>query len=371
MTLIQLASWHFGRRVPAQVFWAGAYLAAFLTAINLLTRSEQPGIAAVFGLQVTQFLTTYLMLMGTRCYLGLKPWSLRDGTLILAGLLLATTYFTVFDPNPALRIAVSSLVTGVLFGLCATTMARGGIRQYPARYIFAIPCSIHAIFVLGRLALIYRNHDKAADFVQSATIPSFLILESIVSLVIIAFATLMLISESMTNELRKLAELDPLTNTFNRRSFLNLLDKAESSANRRQTPLSILLIDLDHFKQINDTHGHARGDEALCHFVKLATACLRNEDVLGRIGGEEFAAFLPDAAMADARLIAERLRAHIAAHPFAGTQGPIPLTISIGIAQCQSGETIETALHRADAAMYRAKENGRNRIESWQLGNAV
>lgn len=371
MALIQLASWYFGRRVPAQVFWAGAYLAAFLTAINFLTRSEQPGIIMITGVQVTQFLTTYLMLMGVRCYLELKPWPFLHGALALAALVLVTTFFTVFDPNPALRIAVSSLVTGVLFGLCAITIAKGGIRQYPARYIFAIPCGIHAIFVLLRVALIYRNHSQALDLIQSTTIPPFLILESIVSLVVMAFATLMLVSESMTNELRKLAEMDSLTGTFNRRSFLNLLDKAESAANRRQSPLSILLIDLDHFKQINDTYGHGIGDEALRHFVNLASGCLRKEDVLGRIGGEEFAAFLPDAAMADAQVIAERLRAQVAEQPFASTHGPIPLTISIGIAQHHPGEAVENALHRADAAMYRAKESGRNRIESWHLGKVM
>jgi diguanylate cyclase (GGDEF)-like protein len=370
MSLTQLASWYFGRRISAQLFWAGAYLAACLSAVNFLLRSYQPEIVMILGAQITQFFTAYLILMGVRSYLGLQVWPLLYGVLASVVMLIMATFFTLVEPNPALRIVLSSLVTGILFGLSTITMARGGIRRFPARYLFALPCCVHTIFVFARIGNAYQA-EGVINLVQGATIPPFFILEAIISLVMMAFATLMLVSESITSELRRLAEVDSLTNTFNRRSFLTLLDKAVSAANRQQSALSVLLIDLDHFKQINDTYGHGTGDDVLCHFVGIASSCLRAEDVMGRIGGEEFAAFLPNAGMVDAQLIAERLRSRVAEQSLAGAWGDIRLTISIGIAQCLPGEPAELALHRADEAMYRAKEHGRNRVELWQLGDVV
>ncbi len=359
MFLAQLASWLLGRRVSAQLYWAGAYLAAFLTAVNFLTRDYQPELARIVGAQLSQYLTAYLMLMGARSHMGLRTWPLRYGILGAAALLVLVAFFTWTVPQPAWRIALSSLVTGSLFALCAMTVAVGEPRRFPARYIFALICGIHAAFVLLRIVLLLRNGTPPDDLVRGDTIPPALILEAIISLVMIAFASLMLVSENMTRELRGLAERDPLTGCFNRRAFLLLFDKALSAAGRSRLPLSVLLIDLDHFKKINDTYGHRAGDEALNRFVSVAQACLRNEDVLGRIGGEEFAAFLPGAALADACSIAERLRCSVAEHASDG----LAFTVSIGIAQCAPGEAVEGALHRADEAMYRAKALGRNRIE--------
>lgn len=365
MALTQVASWYFSRRIPAQVFWAGAYACAFLSAINMLVRKYQPDLALILSAQITQFLTAYLMLMGARSYMGLKSWPFGYGVAAICGLVAFSLYFTLIEPHAALRVIMSSLVVGTLFGLCAITIARGNIRRYPARYFFALPCGIHAVFVLLRLVHIYRAEGFAGDMVRGATIPPLFLLEAVITLVMMAFATLMLVSETITSDLRKLAETDHLTNTFNRRSFLKLFEGAVSAANRRQSPLSVLLIDLDHFKRINDTYGHGVGDNVLRHFVAIAASCLRAEDILGRIGGEEFSALLPDVGPEDAQLIAERLRIRIAELAFNGPQGPIHLTVSIGIAQCLPGETPEKTLHRADAAMYRAKESGRNRVETW------
>ena len=367
MTLIQLASWYFGRRFLAQVYWASAYFAAFLSTVNFLTRSYQPEILMILSAQITQFLTAYLILMGMRSYIGLKPWPWLYGVLGVVAMLVQGLFFTSIAPHPELRIVISSGVAGVLFGLSTITIAKGDIRQFPARYIFAVTCAIHTVFVFARMANVFRGNEEVINLVQDTTIPSWLVLEAIISLVVMAFATLMLVAESIIGELRKLAESDSLTNTFNRRSFFMLLDKAVSAANRNQAALSVLLIDLDHFKQINDTHGHRVGDEVLCHFVSVASGCLRAEDVLGRIGGEEFAVFLPNAEMTEAQQIAERLCAGVAEQVLKRTEGDIPLTISIGIAQYKPDDDAESVLGRADEAMYRAKEYGRNRVEAWSV----
>jgi diguanylate cyclase (GGDEF)-like protein len=197
------------------------------------------------------------------------------------------------------------------------------------------------------------------------------VLESTVALVLTAFCVLTLTNEFVTTELRRLAEVDALTGAFNRRAFLTLLDKALSHVQRTGAELPVLVIDLDNFKKINDTWGHQRGDEALCHFVDLAQRCLRKEDILGRLGGEEFAIFLPDVGSAGVLAVAERLRALVEARPLEVARRSVPMTVSIGIATATPGDTAQSVLQRADAAMYAAKERGRNRVEVSLLQGAA
>ncbi len=368
MTLSQIAACCLSQRMRAPLmYWAGANLFALLSSLNLLLRNTQPGVTEILSAQGSQFLIAYLMLMGTRCFAGLKPWPIRYGISLLLIHVGTAAAFTLLFPSVPLRIIGSSLMIGALLLLCARTIAHGPIREFPARYFFALACGLHALFVFSRIVVVSRSPEMAIELTQSTTIPPMMVLEAIIFLVTTAISTLMLVNETVTTELRRLADIDHLTATFNRRSFLSLLNKAISTAERSTTPLSVLVIDLDHFKEINDSHGHRIGDEALAHFSRMATACLRNEDILGRIGGEEFAVFLPNAAMADAQAIAERLRQHLMAEPLAIPHRSIPLTVSIGVAQYHAQESIEGLLHRADKAMYRAKENGRNRVESSPL----
>ena len=197
-----------------------------------------------------------------------------------------------------------------------------------------------------------------------AALSYIVVLESTAALVLIAFGAVTLTNEFITNELRHLAEVDPLTNVFNRRAFLTLLGKAISSAQRTQKPLPVLVLDLDHFKQINDTRGNQGGDNVLRYFVRLALRCLRKEDVMGRLGGEEFGIFLPHADGAGALAVAERLRALMESTPArAGAGQPVCVTVSIGVTLSGPADAPDTALQRADEAMYLAKQYGRNRVQ--------
>jgi diguanylate cyclase (GGDEF)-like protein len=126
-----------------------------------------------------------------------------------------------------------------------------------------------------------------------------------------------------------------------------------------------MLIDLDHFKRINDTWGHSAGDDALRHFVAIAQRCMRVQDTMGRLGGEEFAVLLPRASAEQAQSVAERLRGLLADHPLRlGADERVALTASIGVTLLRPGESPDVALGRADQAMYQAKSEGRNRVVS-------
>ncbi len=160
---------------------------------------------------------------------------------------------------------------------------------------------------------------------------------------------------------RQLARTDALTGLNNRRHFVDLAEHELVSARRYHRPISLCLFDIDHFKQVNDRWGHSLGDEILKHVADIARAHLREADVLGRYGGEEFAVLLPDNGAQPARVVAERIRQTIADHDIETGTGPIRVTISLGIAELGPAEdTLSALIHRADQAMYAAKRAGRN-----------
>lgn len=165
---------------------------------------------------------------------------------------------------------------------------------------------------------------------------------------------------SRQQALKRLASVDALTGATNRRGFMKALLACMERARAQATPLSVVMIDLDHFKQINDSHGHAAGDKALRELVARVRSRSRRQDVLGRLGGEEFALVLPGTPLADARRVAEALLAHVIGQPFERVGR---ITASLGVAQWNGIESLGTLLARADGALYHAKHNGRARVE--------
>jgi len=167
----------------------------------------------------------------------------------------------------------------------------------------------------------------------------------------------------LEDDLRRLATIDALTNLPNRRHFMETAEAEGSRFLRYGHPLSLLLFDIDHFKQINDTHGHAAGDQVLMRVSDTCMAALREQDFLGRIGGEEFAVLLPETDTAAATAVAERLRAVVEQASAGWSKGELAVTISIGVtAWTTSDEAVDPVLHRADVALYEAKRLGRNQV---------
>ncbi|WP_151703445.1 GGDEF domain-containing protein [Nitrincola alkalilacustris] len=170
----------------------------------------------------------------------------------------------------------------------------------------------------------------------------------------------------LEQRLRELARTDWLTGVMNRRHFMEVADQEVSRSRRYAKPLSVLMMDLDHFKNINDRYGHAAGDEVLVAFVRECQRLLREEDSLARMGGEEFAILLPETGLERALIVAEKLRKAIEFNPVERTGEPsISLTISIGCCELsEENHDIEMMLSKADQALYRAKKMGRNQVAS-------
>ncbi len=163
-------------------------------------------------------------------------------------------------------------------------------------------------------------------------------------------------------ELQRLATTDPLTGILNRRSFTNLASREFEIRCRYQTPLSLLMLDIDHFKKINDQYGHNCGDTALRLFSRLCKREIRSTDIFGRFGGEEFAILLLGLDQRDARQVAERIRRSIERETPDESESAPAMTVSIGLVTVSEEDTLESTLSKADKLMYKAKRSGRNRI---------
>ncbi|MCR9080545.1 MAG: sensor domain-containing diguanylate cyclase [Hyphomonadaceae bacterium] len=164
-------------------------------------------------------------------------------------------------------------------------------------------------------------------------------------------------------DLFELATIDPLTKALNRRAFMRFGERELNRFKRDNTRLSALMLDIDHFKQVNDVHGHAVGDRVLTKMVSVAASVVREEDLIGRLGGEEFAIVLVDSGADAAARVADRIRQAIKQVKFPGDGGPFNVTVSIGVAEPLPMEaSIDDVLERADAALYQAKRSGRDRV---------
>jgi diguanylate cyclase (GGDEF)-like protein len=160
----------------------------------------------------------------------------------------------------------------------------------------------------------------------------------------------------------KMAYIDPLTQTNNRASFNDSVNREISLAKRHGKNLSVIFLDVDHFKAINDQHGHVGGDITLTAVAKWIKEKTRGSDVIYRIGGEEFVILLSDTCLDGAKLLAERIRIAIETHTLAFDMATIKITASMGVASLRDDDTVDSFVRRADDAMYKAKKSGRNQV---------
>ena len=163
-------------------------------------------------------------------------------------------------------------------------------------------------------------------------------------------------------KIEQVAATDELTGCYNRRYMMGTLRQELAISLRDYRPFSLLLIDVDHFKRVNDTHGHVIGDRVLTSIAQVLRETMRGMDTLARFGGEEFACMLPGTTQEEASILAERIRLAVAVQRIDCGAGHLSVTACIGIAQWQPGETIESLIHRADLGLYAAKADGRNRV---------
>lgn len=238
----------------------------------------------------------------------------------------------------------------------------------PASTVLALFQLTSALILVARVAWelgIVIPNDKVAhgDLGGDPTTPLALLLRCCVTF-ILTMGYLWMLGRRLETRLNRLARQDPLTRVANRRALSEAGQKAMGRARRQGTPLAVLMIDVDHFKAVNDRWGHGTGDRLLTAVAGAIGGALRSSDLLGRVGGEEFAVLLPEAGMDAATGVAERIRKTVEALVVDSDQGPVTCTISAGVAQFDTQPHWDRLIDDADRALYRAKTGGRNRVET-------
>jgi diguanylate cyclase (GGDEF)-like protein len=226
-----------------------------------------------------------------------------------------------------------------------------GLEQEGIRSVLAVPISSRGT-AFGAIAVYSDRKDRFSEQDEE-------LLATIGSQVGVAVENARLYEKTL-----ELAHEDALTGLANRRRLMEVLSKEVARASRYNTPLSLLMIDLDRFKQFNDTYGHLKGDELLKKFAELLEKRIRTTDMAGRYGGEEFCLVLPNTPLKGAVVIAERIRKAVEDLKInvENNASPAGATVSIGVAEFAQGETDENLISAADAALYRAKQGGRNKV---------
>ncbi|MFM9912495.1 MAG: GGDEF domain-containing protein [Methylophilaceae bacterium] len=241
-------------------------------------------------------------------------------------------------------------------------MIRTIIRRFGSVGVTLVASLLAVIAAIGMTAvygLLLKGSASQTDLLIGALASA-----TVSPLVIYWLATLSYELYKSEQRLSALSQKDPLTGAYNRRYFDEQAKVECARAHRYGQALTVLMLDLDFFKNVNDTFGHAAGDEVLKTVVKLGTSALRKSDILARYGGEEFVVLLPHAGIIEAKMLAERLRKSVEDSIIWLAGNSIKVTISIGASTLEEQESDFTSvLGRADKALYQAKSNGRNRVE--------
>ena len=353
-------------RSAMRVWIGGLFLQAIaLSALAALSTSPSatqgaPLIAAVVVTLNTTYALAYAE-MGRALHLFTHQRHRGDLPAFLVGAVAATSILLTFVwPRGDLRIAIVTVpIVWLQFELARSILRQPHARR-PADLLTGALFLACVALTLIRTVLIVAPGFVAPE--QRSMLLNF-ILVFIATLPMIGTIGFMLMcGDRLGDDLARLAMIDPLTGICNRRTFVELAEKAIGEAKRLRSAFSLLVIDLDHFKRINDGYGHETGDEALCRAVALMRGALGDAPVLSRIGGEEFAVLLPGQDEAAAFLVAERLRQHVATAAVSINGHALSLRLSVGVAALdQTASDLSELLRVADAALYAAKNAGRDR----------
>lgn len=268
-------------------------------------------------------------------------------------------YFTHYSYNTAARIIGVSFCIGTSIFIAVYKLWKA--RKEPYRFsiwLTIVPLSVYGLFLYVRIFGTIANPPETSFSNTPFQTLTFLLLFVISFLWTLGF--ILMVSQRLQTDLWDLANTDALTRLPNRLAAQNFLEREYARKLRKGDEFSILMIDIDNFKQLNDTHGHAIGDQALIATASLFSSAIRKQDIAGRWGGEEFLVILPETSLQDARALAERLRSESSAVEL---KKHLKITLSIGVSSSQDCDSTDEILKKADDALYVAKET-RNTVVS-------
>ena len=281
------------------------------------------------------------------------------GASLIAGVLIT---FACLANNESARLYAANGYYGLVFVVAAQSMARAARKEWIDKVIIGLYVVTAVQFYVRPMTAVIVNGDLTTIAYRDSAFYSVLVVTVAVLSLLFAMAFMCAVVLDQMKSMRDESETDLLTGLQLRRAFeskaMDLLD----DGNIASVPVCMIVADIDHFKQVNDLWGHQAGDRAIAKFGRLLDRSIRDSDISGRIGGEEFCLLVRDCTLEQAQKLAERIRQAFCEMRHDGVGEDISLTASFGIAACQQGEGYGRVFGRADAALYQAKQTGRNRV---------
>jgi len=349
----------FGRQenIAALKWWGAAYLLGAASIALWTLASDILGETFSLALNAVGFLACGMVWNASRVFHGRKP---NVPGLLLGAIGWIAAVMTLAPEASAMRTTVGAGIVALYAALTANELWRERRRALQRRWPTIVVPVLHGFVLMLPILLgdLLRDHDD--QFSASVWVTIFSI-ELVLYAVGTVFVIFMLVSERAVSAHKTAASMDPLTGMFNRRGFAEACSRVIEREANAGRPVTVLILDIDHFKSINDRFGHPAGDEILKLFAAVVINSLRISDLSGRIGGEEFAALLP-CSLEEGVIAAERVREAFADSGIVVEDGPVDTTVSIGVAGGPAGTELEVLLAAADTALYQAKRGGRNRV---------
>ncbi|MGF6180660.1 diguanylate cyclase (GGDEF)-like protein [Massilia sp. UYP32] len=349
---------HGAQRNPGLHLWMWARLGMGLSQLAGWAR-PMVGLAFLGGLEGIGWILAVSLEMAAYCvFFGFTRW----GRIVLPIAVLSSAVVIAAGVHGASHAQLSALVAGVV-ALFAAAMAWVLLRRRHASLLQRIIGINDALFSVAvslwaGSTLLGKGPFDHVLAREAAYLAGYMLM------IVNGFGFLLLCKQKDDARMARLASTDCLTGLPNRHAFMERAERARLASQRQRHPLALMMIDIDHFKQINDRWGHASGDDALQVFARTARDVMREHETIGRLGGEEFAMMLPGADIDAAMQAAQRLRQAVRAATVI-TSGPsYTMTVSIGVVVLDPNEDLSAALARADHALYTAKRAGRDRVEA-------
>ena len=354
------------RRREGVGLWATALLMQALAYVLLAGRGLLPDLVSI--------VIANALLSGVfACVLGAAyqfngkplPW-LRMVVPVAATVVLFVAYLDDY----VARLIIAGIVYPLQLTLPLWELCHRGRRTVGrGAWLVAVGLLLQMVVLVFRAVMAATGGMPLEGLMQVSMAQHITFLATFITVQASSFGFVLMAKDRADEANRRMAALDPLTGVPNRRSTIAALDRDLARAMRTREPLSLMMIDIDHFKRINDERGHLAGDQALCHVVQVLSERIRAQDMVGRYGGEEFLVVLPDTHLSGALALARQLCQAVEQAPLlpAGAAGePVRLTLSIGVCggRVEPGDSWDMLIAAADQAMYRAKSAGRNRAES-------
>lgn len=353
MLLVRLS---YPRTLKGLGYWILAPLLVAASTFLFGLRGQIPDLLSIVGANVLLVEGILLIHFGSQLFFGLRP-GYRIWYPLLALLLPVLVWFTLYEPNFNARVQLVCLSWISILLANVRVVWRHGSENFATRFT-VIAMVTHAMVISLRLLATLLPLPEEG-LLTPTRVQTLYISVNALMIIAITVGLLMLSAERLRSEFEQLATRDSLTGALARRVLIEACEQELARCRRHRRSMALLLMDIDHFKSVNDTHGHQMGDRVLVDFVSRVSALLRRPDLLARFGGEEFVVLLPETGLEEAEAVAGRILARIAE---TGAGLP-PVTVSIGLTVNRPDEAqLDTLLARADRALYKAKEAGRNRV---------